>query len=106
MSIIWKGSKMSNDVSLLRDWLRRARVMEKERLRRLIKREGTMLGRHEAICMVNHISLTSLEPNRQYLLGILKAYELIYGIEDTRQFYFYLWKRKYRALRLYLYWMR
>lgn len=81
-------------------------MTEKERLRKLIKRESTILAQHQAVCMVNHISLTSLEPNRQYLLGMLKAYEVIYGTEDARQFDFNLWKRRYRALRLYLYWMR
>lgn len=81
-------------------------MTEKERLIRLMKRESTILAQHQAICMVNHISLTSLEPNRQYLLGMIKAYEVIYGTEDARQFDFNLWKRRYRALRLYLYWMR
>lgn len=81
-------------------------MTEKERLRKLIKRECTILAQHQAICMVNHIGLASLEPNRQYLLGMLKAYEVIYGTEDARQFDFYLWKRRYRALRLYLCWMR
>ena len=65
-------------------------MTEKERLKKLIKRECTILAQHQAICMVNHISLTSLEPNRQYLLGMLKAYEVIYGNEDARQFDFNL----------------
>ena len=54
-------------------------MTEKERLKKLIKRECIILAQHQAICMVNHISLTSLEPNRQYILGMIKAYELIYG---------------------------
>lgn len=81
-------------------------MTEKERLIRVMKRQSTILAQHQAVCMVNHISLTSLEPYRQYLLGMIKAYELIYGNEDARQFDFYLWKRRYRALKLYLYWMR
>lgn len=81
-------------------------MTEKERLIRVMKRQSTILAQHQAVCMVNHISLTSLEPYRQYLLGMLKAYEVIYGIEDARQFDFNLWKRRYRALRLYLCWMR
>lgn len=81
-------------------------MTEKERLIRVMKRQSTILAQHQAVCMVNHISLTSLEPYRQYLLGMIKAYELIYGTEDARQFDFYLWKRRYRALKLYLYWMR
>lgn len=80
-------------------------MTQEEKLIRVIKRECTRLAQHQAICMVNHISLTSLEPNRQYLLGMLKAYEVVYGTEDARIFDFYLWKRRYRALRLYLYWM-
>lgn len=81
-------------------------MTEKERLIRVMKRQSTILAQHQAVCMVNHISLTSLEPYRQYLLGMIKAYELIYGTEDARQFDFNLWKRRYRALRLYLCWMR
>lgn len=80
-------------------------MTEKERLRKLIKRECTILAQHQAIGMANHMPASCVEPERQYLLGMLKAYELIYGTEDAGLLDMYLWKRRYRAKRLYLYWM-
>lgn len=80
-------------------------MTEKERLIRVMKRQSTILAQHQAIGMANHMPASCEEPERQYLLGMLKAYELIYGTEDFTQLDVYLWKRRYRARRLYLYWM-
>lgn len=80
-------------------------MTEKERLIRVMKRKSTILAHHQAIGMANHMLASCVEPERQYLLGMLQAYELIYGSEDFAQINVYLWKRRYRAKRLYLYWM-
>lgn len=80
-------------------------MTEKERLIRFMKRQSTILAQHQAIGMANHMPASCVEPERQYLLGMLKAYELIYGTEDAGLLDMYLWERRYRAKRLYLYWM-
>lgn len=78
-------------------------MTEKEKLIRVMKRQSTILALHQAIGMAGHMPASCVEPERQYLLGLLKAYELIYGTEDFTQIDVYLWKRRYRAKRLYLY---